>query len=149
MKIIVDADACPVKQIIENLCMRNQLKLIFVSNHHHMISSDWGDIIIVDADSQSADIAIANLATVNDIVVTQDYGLASMVLGKKAKAISPGGRVYTMDNIDGLLMQRFLNARARQAREKIKGPKKRNNEDDMRFEKNFSKLISSTVNEID
>lgn len=149
MKIIVDADACPVKQIIENLCIRYKIKLIFVSNPHHIITSDWGKIITVDSESQSADIAIANLATENDIVVTQDYGLASMVLGKKAMAINPAGRVYTIDNIDGLLMQRFLNARARQVREKIKGPKKRNNEDDIKFEKNLSSLILSSINKME
>jgi hypothetical protein len=148
LKIIVDADACPVKQIIEDISINYKIKLVFVSNPNHILSSNWGDIITVDSENQSADIAIVNLATENDIVVTQDYGLASMVLAKKAMAISPGGRVYTIDNIDGLLMQRFLNGRARQARERIKGPAKRNKKDDIRFEKNFSALILDNMNKI-
>lgn len=145
MKIIVDADACPVKEIIEHIADQYCIKLILVSNPHHIITSNWGEIITVDPASQSADIAIANLAKENDIVVTQDYGLASMVLGKKALAISPGGRVYTIDNIDSLLMQRYLHSKARKAREKIKGPKKRNMEDDIRFKTNFSSLIMKFI----
>jgi uncharacterized protein YaiI (UPF0178 family) len=145
LKVIVDADACPVKQIIEKVCIDNKIKLIFVSNPHHHIESVWGDVIVVDARSQSADIAIANLAVENDIVVTQDYGLAAMVLGKKTMAINPSGMVYTPENIEGLLMQRFINNKARQRRDKIKGPAKRKKDDDIRFRQNLSRLIRTAL----
>lgn len=141
MKIIVDADACPVKRIIEDLASSQGIELIMVSNYHHIISSDYARLIVVDAASQSADLTIANLAHQDDIVVTQDYGLASMVLAKKASAIHPSGKIYTLGNIDGLLMQRYVNQKARQARKRIANPKKRQPEDDQNFQCNLQKLI--------
>lgn len=141
MKIIVDADACPVKEIIEKIAEQYNIGLILVSNPNHRLTSDWGEIITVDSASQSADIAIANLAGAGDIIVTQDYGLASMVLAKKAAAISPGGNVYTIDNIDSLLMQRFINYRARLAGKRIKGPRKRSPADDQKFQRTLISLL--------
>ena len=141
MKIIVDADACPVKGIIEDLASSQSIELIMVSNYHHLIASEYAKLVVVDAASQSADMAIANYSRPGDIVVTQDYGLASMVLAKKARAIHPSGNIYTLDNIDGLLMQRYVNQKARQARKRIAGPKKRQAEDDQRFKSNLESLI--------
>jgi uncharacterized protein YaiI (UPF0178 family) len=145
LKILVDADACPVKKIIESVAAQHQVKLILVSNPHHRLSSEWGEVMTVDPASQSADITIANLTREYDIVVTQDYGLAAMVLGKKAAAINHSGMVYTIDNIDALLMQRYLNAKARQRKEKIKGPKKRSAADNLGFETNFIKLVTKML----
>lgn len=141
MRIIVDADACPVKKIIEDLAVSYGVELIMVSNYHHVIASTYATLIVVDAASQSADMTIANYAHNGDIVVTQDYGLASMVLGKHAGAIHPSGKIYTPDNIDGLLMQRYVNQKARQARKRIANPKKRQSEEDQRFRHNLEKMI--------
>lgn len=144
MKIIVDADACPVKGIIEDIASSQGIELIMVSNYHHIIASDYAQLIVVDAASQSADMTIANNTRPGDIIITQDYGLASMVLAKKACAIHPSGNIYTLDNIDGLLMQRYVNQKARQARKRIAGPKKRQAEDDQRFKNNLGKLIKES-----
>lgn len=145
MRIIVDADACPVKKIIEDLACNHGIELIMVSNYHHLIASEYAKLIVVDAASQSADMAIANHTRPGDIVVTQDYGLASMVLAKKGRAIHPSGNVYTMENIDGLLMQRYVNQKARQARKRISGPRKRQAEDDQRFKNNLTSLIKESL----
>lgn len=141
MKIIVDADACPVKRIIEDLAFTYKVELIMVSNYHHRIASTYATLVVVDAASQSADMTIANYANRGDIVVTQDYGLASMVLGKHAGAIHPSGKIYSAENIDGLLMQRYVNQKARQAGKRISSPKKRQAADDQRFRCNLEKMI--------
>ena len=141
MKILVDADACPVKNIIEDLAEQYNMGVIMVSNHHHYLKSSYAQILTVDAYAQSVDIAIANLAVTGDIVVTQDYGLAALVLEKGIGAIHPGGIIYTRDNIDGLLMQRFINQKAREARIKTGRNKKRNSKDDIRFKQAMIKLI--------
>ncbi len=143
MRIIVDADACPVKNIIEEVASSKQIPVIMVSNLNHNITSSYSEVIVVDGTSQAADIAIVNMANTGDIVVTQDYGLASMILGKDGKAINPNGKVYSLDNIDTLLMQRYVNFKAREARQKISRPKKRNKGDNEKFKNNFIKLINN------
>lgn len=141
MKILVDADACPVKNIIEDLAQQYNIEVIMISNHHHSLKSSYARVLTVDAYSQSVDIAIANLAVTGDIVVTQDYGLAALVLEKDIGAIHPGGIIYTRDNIDGLLMQRFVNQKAREARVKTGRNKKRSIKDDIRFKQGMIQLI--------
>lgn len=149
MRIIVDADACPVKKIVEELASSHGIELVMVANYHHTITSTYATLIMVDAASQSADMTIANCSHQGDIVVTQDYGLASMVLAKKARAIHPSGKIYTLDNIDGLLMQRYVNQKARQARKRIINPKKRQTEDDQRFQHNLERLIQESLKTIE
>ena len=145
MKIIVDADACPVKQIIENSSQKHNLEVIMVSNYHHQIKSDYASVVVVDSASQAADLVIVNLTDAGDIVVTQDYGLAAMILGKNAYAIHPMGNIYTSENIEGLLMQRYVNQKARQANKRTPGPRKRKSSDDLRFEHGLENLISQGV----
>lgn len=141
MKIIVDADACPVKDIIEDLARKSEIELILVSNTSHRLSSTYARTIMVDKSAEAADIAIVNLCRPGDIVITQDYGLASMVLAKKAAAIHPLGTIYNYDNMDTLLMQRFIGQKARKAGLKTRGPKKRTGEDSERFRKNLLVLL--------
>ena len=88
-----------------------------------------------------------NLCKKNDIVVTQDYGVAAMALGKGAYAIHQSGKWYTDQNIDQLLMERHFGKKARRASGKnhLKGPKKRTEEDDVRFFRSFEKLIKSIL----
>jgi uncharacterized protein YaiI (UPF0178 family) len=141
MKILVDADACPVRNIIEDLAQQYNLEVIMVSNHHHELKSSYARVLTVDSYSQSVDIAIANLASTGDIVVTQDYGLAFLVLEKGIGAIHPGGIIYTRENIEGLLIQRYINQKAREARIKTGRNRKRNIKDDIRFRQALIKLI--------
>ncbi len=149
MRILVDADACPVKNIIEEVAKHYDIEAIMVSNHHHGITSSYAQVLMVDAYSQSVDISIVNIVEAGDIVVTQDYGLAAMVLPKGAGAIHPGGRIYTKDNIDSLLMQRYINQKAREARIKTSRNKKRTLQDDYRFKQEFTRLIEALNNEAD
>ncbi len=141
LKIIVDADACPVKKSIEKIAEINNLEVIMVSNYHHQITSNYATVIIADDQSQAADMIIANLTKPGDIVVTQDYGLAAIILGKNAFAIHPQGNRFSDDNIEGLLMKRYLNQKARQARKRIASVRKRTNHDDLYFEQQFENLI--------
>ena len=141
MKILVDADACPVKQIIEKIARQCGLEVIMVSNPHHVIESTYARVILVDFSPEAADIAIVNRTNKGDVVVTQDYGLAAMVLSRQAKAIPPDGKVYDEGNIDTLLSWRYLNARARRAGVRLSGPPKRIIAQDQLFEMNFMKLL--------
>jgi len=141
MQILVDADACPVKQIIVRLAKERSIPVTMLIDTAHELNDGYSRIITVDKQADSVDFALMSLLTRDDIVVTQDYGLAAMVLGKGAKAISQNARVYTNDNIDKLLMERHLGQKVRRGGGRTKGPPKRTKEDDMRFEAAFKKLI--------
>lgn len=143
MKILVDADACPVKEIIEQAAKEYNLDVVMVSNPSHKINSSYDktSIIVVDGESQASDIYIANHCSHGDIAVTQDYGLACIVLAKGAKAIHPNGKIYNNENIDGLLMQRYTNWKIRKSGHRIINPKKRSRKNDIHFSTSLRCLI--------
>ena len=144
MRILVDADACPVKKIIEDEARKRNIEVIMFVDTSHIIKSNYSVVITVDKAADSVDIALANKLSKGDIVVTQDYGVAALALGKKAKAISNSGLIFTNDNIDKLLFERFLGKKQRNA---SKGKKrmahipKRTSEDDKTFEEQFRNLL--------
>ncbi len=141
MKILVDADACPVKSIIEEVAREFDLPLMMIANVNHIIDSDYATVVVVDGASQAADITIINLAQSGDIIVTQDYGLAALALAKQSLAIDPQGKSYTPDNIDGLLMRRYINFKAREAGHRTHGPSRRAAADDILFANGLRTLI--------
>jgi len=147
LKIIVDADACPGREIIEKAAKENGISVIMFTDINHNIISDYSEVRIVDKGFQSVDMKIANEGKKGDIIVTQDYGVAAMVLGKKCYAISPKGYIYDNGNIDRLLFERHLSAKARRGGKKTSNPKKRTEEDDERLYINILKLIEKREHE--
>jgi uncharacterized protein len=141
MRIIVDADACPGRDIIENVARDNNLEVIMFCDLNHRLFSDYSSIRYVDSGFQSVDMAVANESKADDIVVTQDYGVAAMCLGRKAYAISPKGYIYDNENMDRLLFERHISQKVRRGGGKTSNPKKRTSEDDERLEKNLKRLI--------
>ncbi|GAB6150802.1 hypothetical protein Z965_09960 [Clostridium novyi A str. BKT29909] len=142
MRIIVDADACPGRNLIEKAAIENSVEVIMYCDINHELKSDYSEVRVVDSGFQSVDMKIINEAKENDIIVTQDYGVAAMVLGRKAFAISPKGYIYDDDNIDRLLFERHLSAKARRGGKKTSNPKKRTDEDNLRLYNNILKLIN-------
>lgn len=96
-------------------------------------------------ESQATDIAVANLTQLGDIVITQDWGLAALILGKKARAISPRGRIYLVEQIDLLLEERNLLAKYRKTGGRTKGPSKHTKDDDRIFEENLLKILQDKL----
>ncbi len=142
MKIYVDADACPVIDIIENLSEKHQINCVLVSDHHHVIKSDICDVITVGFGFDAADLKIINMIDHHDILVTNDTGLASLALAKDVYIMNFYGDMYTKYNIDTLLTQRYLNQKIRNSNKRHKGPKKRTHLDDDMFSENFEILIN-------
>jgi uncharacterized protein YaiI (UPF0178 family) len=141
VKILVDADACPVKEIIERLASRKNIPVTMVIDTSHELSGGYSTIMTVDKGADSADYAIAGMASPGDIVVTQDYGLAAMVLARSAHAINQDGLIYNDANIDCLLESRYMGQKIRRSGGRTKGPRKRTREDDKRFEAAFASLL--------
>ncbi|MDP4179008.1 MAG: YaiI/YqxD family protein [Bacillota bacterium] len=145
MRIIVDADGCPGRSIIENLGKKFNIPVIMYCDINHILSSDYASVKYMDSGFQSVDMAIANEAFANDIIVTQDFGVAAMVLGKNCSAISPKGYIYDDDNMDRLLFERHISQKVRRSGGKTSNPKKRKTEDDERLYKNLLKLIEKKL----
>ena len=142
-RILVDADACPVVRIVEEIARSHSVPFILLCDTNHLLSSDYSEVKVIGAGRDAVDFALINLCRKEDIVVTQDYGVAAMALGRGALAIHQSGMLYTQDNIDLLLMERHLAQKARMG----KGPKKRTSEDDQRFRTAFEQLLSSVMPE--
>jgi len=141
MQILVDADACPVKQIIVRLAKERGIPVVMLIDTSHELDDGYSMVITVDKQADSVDFALMKLLTCDDIVATQDYGLAAMVLGKGARAVNQNGLVYTNENIDKLLMDRHVGQKVRRSGGRTKGPAKRTKEDDDRFEAVFGGLL--------
>jgi len=141
MKILVDADACPKNalQICMELGRKYTVAVWTVASFNHNIVSDFH--VVVGDGSQEADIKVLNLTEAGDIIVTQDWGLAAMVLGKKASCISPIGRVFSNENIDFLLEEREVKAKLRRSGGRTKGPSKRTMQEDIRFHERLEGIL--------
>ena len=144
MKILVDADACPVKEIIVRLARQRGIPVIMLTDTSHQLNDNYSRVITVDKQADSVDFALMGLLAREDVVVTQDYGLAAMVLGKGARVVNQNGFAYTNENIDRMLMERHIGAKVRRGGGRTKGPAKRTKEDDTRFEDVFVGILEAT-----
>lgn len=140
-KVIVDADACPraCLLLLQKYQKTWHYRLLTIASVDHRV--DHGDHVVVGKGRDAADLAVINHTARGDIVVTQDWGLAALVLGKGAHALSPSGRIYSDENIDFLLEERFVKAKHRRAGGRTKGPAARTDEDNRRFEQSLINLL--------
>ena len=145
MRILVDADACPVVRIVEEIAERHGIAVTLLCDSNHVLSSSYSEIKVIGAGADAVDFALVGMCRKEDIVVTQDYGVAAMILGKGAHGIHQSGKWYTNDNIDQMLMERHLSKKARSSKKKnhLKGPSKRTEHDDERFAASLERLIGS------
>ena len=133
MKIYVDADACPVVAIVEQIAKEYEIPVTLLCDTNHVLYSDYSEVVTVGAGADAVDFKLVSLCHKGDIVVTQDYGVAAMILGKGA--------------YDRMLMERHLAKKARNAKKKhhLKGPSKRTDEDDRRFAESFTRLVEKRL----
>lgn len=145
MRILVDADACPVVKITEEIAKNHNIPVVLFCDTNHVLYSDYSEVVTVSAGADAVDFVIANSCEKGDIVVTQDYGVAAMILSKGSYGIHQSGKIYTNDNIELMLAERYMAKKARMAKAKnhLKGPKKRTEEDDKRFRQALEGLIES------
>ena len=148
MTVYIDADACPVTRIAEEIARKHGIPVTLLCDTNHQLVSDYSTVKVIGAGADAVDIALINLCRRGDIVVTQDYGVAALALGKGARAIHQSGRWYTDENIDNLLMERHLAGKARRSgKHHLKGPARRTAEDDRRFAESFERMIAAALAE--
>ena len=82
MQILVDADACPVVSIVEIVAKEHNLPVTLLCDTNHVLSSDYSEVIVVEAGADAVDYKLISICHKGDIVISQDYGVAAMALGK-------------------------------------------------------------------
>ena len=145
MRVLIDADACPVVNIAIGLCKEFHTECLLLCDTAHAIHRDGASTLVFDKGADSVDFALANRVLPGDIVITQDYGLASMCLAKSAKVLHQDGWAYTEDNIQALLWSRHETKKYRQSGGRVKGPSKRTGAQDEAFYSAFQALLQQTV----
>jgi uncharacterized protein YaiI (UPF0178 family) len=141
--ILVDADACPVKEEISSISHTYQLDVIFVASYSHVVKREiQGTWVYVDEGKESADLYILNHTRKGDVVVTQDLGLASMLVSRDVYVLSPRGKQYEENEMEHSLHMRFLSAKERRIGNYSKGPKAFTVHDREKFVLSFKKTLS-------
>ena len=141
MKVLVDADACPVTDIAVSLCRQYSTPCLLFCDTAHEFHREGSQTFVVDKGADSVDFALVNRVDTGDIVVTQDYGLASMCMAKGARVLHQDGWAYTRENIDALLFTRHESGKYRRAGGRTKGPKKRTQAQNEAFQKAFQQML--------
>lgn len=146
MKLIIDADACPVVDIALSAAKEHGIECVLICDTSHVMQREGCTTVTVDKGADSVDFRLVNMLTQGDIALTQDYGLAAMCLSKKAHALNQNGLIYTDKNIEQLLFSRYVGKKVRAAGGRTKGPPKRTREQDEAFLKALTQLINEIKN---
>jgi uncharacterized protein YaiI (UPF0178 family) len=143
--VIIDADACPrnVLQICLDLGRKYAVQVWTVASFNHQITAEHHHHLVVGNASQETDLRIMNLAETSDVAVTQDWGLAAMLLGKGVRCLSPDGQEFTTDTIEFLLEERAAKEKFRRGGGRTKGPAKRSAANDRHFAQQLEKMLSN------
>ncbi len=142
MKILIDADGCPVVDITVSFAKKHGIPCIILCDTSHIFEKDGAKTVTVSKGVDSVDFALVNMVENGDIVITQDYGLAAMCLAKNAVVLSQNGTVYNDDNIGSLLFSRHTAKKIRLSGGRLKGDKKRTVQQNEAFEHKLRELLS-------
>ena len=142
MKVLIDADACPVVSVTVALCRQYGKQCLLLCDTAHEIHREGAETMVFDKGADSVDFALVNRVDAGDVVITQDYGLASMCLAKGARVLHQDGWEYTQYNMDALLFQRHVSREYRAAGGRTKGPSKRKNTQNQAFSQALQRLLS-------
>lgn len=145
MRILVDGDATPQREEIAVVSKKYNVEMIVYADWAHSVKSEMYTVKTCSVGDDNVDMMILNDVRENDLVISQDYGLASLALLKKAKVLHVSGSIIDENNIDSLLMQRYMGSKLRKENKHIKGPKKRTKDIEDKFIKSLEELIKQGV----
>ncbi len=141
MKILIDGDGCPVIDIAISVAKKFNIKVVIMCDTSHIFNKEGAKTMVFSKGADSVDFALINYLEKEDVVITQDYGLAAMAMNKASYVINQNGMIYNDENIDRLLYSRHISKKIRKSGGKTKGPKKRTKEDDINFEKTLNEIL--------
>ena len=140
MRILIDGDGCPVVDLTIKISRKFNIEVIIMCDTSHIFNKDGAKTMVFSKGADSVDFALINLLKKDDIVITQDYGLAAMAINKASYVINQNGLIYSNENIDRLLYSRHISKKIRKSGGRTKGPKKRTKEDDLNFERTLTEI---------
>ena len=141
MKILIDGDGCPVIDIAISVAKKFNIEVVIMCDTSHIFNKEGAKTMVFSKGADSVDFALINYLEKEDVVITQDYGLAAMAMNKASYVINQNGMIYNYENIDRLLYSRHISKKIRKSGGKTKGPKKRTKEDDINFEKTLNEIL--------
>ena len=141
MKILIDGDGCPVIDLAISVAKKFNIEVVIMCDTSHIFNKEGAKTMVFSKGADSVDFALINYLEKEDIVITQDYGLAAMAMNKASYVINQNGMIYNDENIDRLLYSRHIYKKIRKSGGKTKGPKKRTKEDDINFEKTLNEIL--------
>lgn len=147
MQLFIDGDASPVKNNVIDLAQAHGLPVHIVTSVDHYTTKQYPDFVsitYVDKGQDMADFRIVSLLAKGDILITQDYGLASLVLSK-ARVLHHTGWEYTSQTIDQLLASRYHSSQMRKAGHRTKGPRPYSEEQRQAFILLLDKVIKEEL----
>lgn len=145
MLIIIDGDACPVINQTTDICTKNQVDMVIVTDITRVINNEYAKVIYVDKAQDSADFKILSIANQDSIVITNDTELASLALSKKAQVVNFYGTIIDIGNIDSFVTARYLNMKARQQKKRLPNIKKRSVEDNLNYVNSLNYIIKNSL----
>lgn len=140
MRILIDGDGCPVVDLTIKISRKFNIEVIIMCDTSHIFNKNGAKTMVFSKGADSVDFALINLLKKDDIVITQDYGLAAMAINKASYVINQNGLIYSNENIDRLLYSRHISKKIRKSGGRTKGPKKRTKEDDLNFERILTEI---------
>lgn len=140
-RILIDADGCPVVDETIKIAKQFALECLILCDTSHRFEREGARTLVFSKGADSVDFALVNLLHPEDVVVTQDYGLAAMCLSRSALALSQDGMEYTADNMDGLLLARHTAKKIRNAGGRLKGSAKRTPAQDRAFSEKLREML--------
>ena len=140
MRILIDGDGCPVVDLTIKISRKFNIEVIIMCDTSHIFNKDGAKTMVFSKGADSVDFALINLLKKDDMVITQDYGLAAMAINKASDVINQNGLIYSNENIDRLLYSRHISKKIRKSGGRTKGPKKRTKEDDLNFERTLTEI---------
>ena len=141
MKILIDGDGCPVIDIAISVAKKFNIEVVIMCDTSHIFNKEGAKTMVFSKGADSVDFDLINYIEKEDVVITQDYGLAAIAMNKASHVINQNGMIYNDENIDRLLYSRHISKKIRKSGGKTKGPKKRTKEDDINFEKTLNEIL--------
>ena len=141
--ILIDADGCPVVDLTVQTAAKYKVPVLILCDTAHQVQRDGAQTLTFDKGADSVDFALVNRVHPGDLVITQDYGLASMCLARRARVLNQNGLEYTSENIDSLLFRRHENKKLLRAGKHPKGTPKRTKEQDRVYKSTLENILQS------
>ena len=143
MTILIDADGCPVVDLTLRTAAKYNVPVLILCDTAHKIRRDGAQTLTFEKGVDSVDFALVNRVYAGDLVITQDYGLASMCLARRARVLNQNGLEYTADNMDALMLRRYENKKLLRAGKHPKGSPKRTKEQDAAYKNALEKILQT------